>query len=167
MKPLAKTMKIAHHNSRDKTQALNELLARYRATPHSSTGIAPGDILFRHGYNKDFPQTQEVGDQQIREAMETDQCTREARDNKLNQSRTEECIKVGDMVLTRNFQKTKFQPTFWPQPLQVTKVENGAIKCTAEDGSSQLRHSDDVKRTSGDRNNWWILEPQEEEPQEK
>ena len=99
--------------------------------------------------------------------METDQCTREARDNKLNQSRTEECIKVGDMVLTRNFQKTKFQPTFGPQLLQVTKVENGAIKCTAEDGSSQLRHSDDVKRTIGDRNNWWILEPQEEEPQEK
>jgi len=54
MKPLGKAMKIAHHEKKNKAQALNEFLASYRATPHSSTGIAPGDILLRHGYGNTF-----------------------------------------------------------------------------------------------------------------
>ena len=157
-------MKIAHHNKQDKSLALNNLLAGYRATPHSSTGIAPGDILFRHGYNKDFPQTQEMSDTQIREALNTDQGTREARDEVLNRNRVEDSIKIGDKVLTRNFQKTKFQPTFGPQKRQVTSIKNGAFTCTSEeDGSVQLRHGDDVKLTKEDQNKWWTFDIREEE----
>jgi len=33
MKPLGKSMKIAHYNKQDKSEALNQLLSNYRATP--------------------------------------------------------------------------------------------------------------------------------------
>ena len=55
MKPLGKTMKSANLSKGDKEEALNGLLAQYRATPHPATGVAPGNIMFRSGYKRDFP----------------------------------------------------------------------------------------------------------------
>ena len=49
MKPLGKAMKIAFQLNTDKKKALEEFLEAYRATPHSGTNIAPGDMLLRHG----------------------------------------------------------------------------------------------------------------------
>ena len=54
MRPLGKCMKAAHRERRDKEEDLNQMLGSYRATPHPSTGIAPGNIIFRSGYQKDF-----------------------------------------------------------------------------------------------------------------
>jgi len=48
-------MKAAHAQNRNKTEPLGVWLAAYRATPNSATGIAPGDIQFRHGYGNTFP----------------------------------------------------------------------------------------------------------------
>ena len=55
MKPLGKAMKAAHYGKGDKEKALRELLSSYRATPHPATGVAPGALLMRSGYKKDFP----------------------------------------------------------------------------------------------------------------
>ena len=57
MKPLGKAMKIAHHHRTDKEVALNKLLRDYRATPHSATGMAPGDLILRNGFNSELPRS--------------------------------------------------------------------------------------------------------------
>ena len=55
MKPLGKAMKIAHHKNQYKETTLNQLLASYWATPHIATSQAPGNLIFQHGYQHDFP----------------------------------------------------------------------------------------------------------------
>ena len=55
MKPLGKALKAAYYNRDSAQQAIDEMLKSYRSTPHPATGVAPGDILFRHGYQTDFP----------------------------------------------------------------------------------------------------------------
>ena len=151
MKPLGKAMKIAFREGRNKKQALENFLSSYRATPHSSTGISPGDMLFRHGYCKDFPQTSIVGDEEVKQARMKDQENREARDNRGNLSRMNLFPQVGDQVMTRNAKKgKKFDPTFGPQWMTVTEVEDGGLKCIDNEGREQRRHFDDVKLQNTD-----------------
>ena len=65
MKPMGKALKAAHYNGQNKEEALNDFLGAYRATPHISTGVAPGDMIFRNGFAKDFPSIQPVTDEEV------------------------------------------------------------------------------------------------------
>ena len=47
VRPLGKAMKIGHANKISEKEALSSFLVGYRDTPHISTGIAPGAMLFR------------------------------------------------------------------------------------------------------------------------
>ncbi len=84
MRPLGKTMKIAHYNHMGKQQALNQLLANYRETPHPATGISPGDMMFRSGYRSGFPAKPPVTDKQAEEGRQKDIDQRSERTTKLN-----------------------------------------------------------------------------------
>ena len=55
MKPLGKAIKAAQMSQESCQEALNQLLTSFRDTPHISTGVRPGDFLFRDGYRADFP----------------------------------------------------------------------------------------------------------------
>ena len=55
MKPLGKTMKICHQNKNKEKDCLQQLLRNYRDTPHPATSVPPGAMLFRDGYQTDFP----------------------------------------------------------------------------------------------------------------
>ena len=55
MKPLGKTMKIAHHNKSSKKEALTSLLQNFRDTPQQATMLTPGAMMFRDGYRATFP----------------------------------------------------------------------------------------------------------------
>jgi len=145
MKPLGKCIKTAHASGTDKSQAMDQFLSSYRATPHSATGMAPGDILFRHGYGNQFPRTDPSTDEAVRKALELDQITRERRDQELNTTRMDSNFQIGDRVLTRNNNHTKFQPGFGPTEMTVTALENGGIICVDKEGTCQRRHPDDVK----------------------
>ena len=147
MKPLGKAMKIAHHHKTDKESALNKLLRDYRATPHSATGMSPGDLILRNGFRSELPKRATIKENGVDIAKENDKAIKESRTEKLNQSkyRKEQVFETGDFVYTRNNQRTKFQPIFDPTPRLVTSTEGGGIICTAEDGTVQRRHVDDVK----------------------
>ena len=145
MKPLGKCIKTAHASGTDKSQAMNQFLASFRATPHSATGLAPGDIMFRHGYGDQFPRANAPTEKQVREAIESDQTTRESRDQELNITRRDAHFQIGDTILTRNDKHTKFQPGFGPTEMTITALENGGITCVDKQGTCQRRHPDDVK----------------------
>ena len=124
MKPLAgKTMKIAHHQHQDKTHALNQLLASYRATPHPATGYKPGDLIFQHGYTKDFPHTTTPPIDIISKAYHNNAVQHEKRQNpSVNSSihRKQSNIKPGDTVIIKNQQRQrKFHPYFGPEQYNV------------------------------------------------
>ena len=154
MKPLGKTMKIAHHKNKDKQVALNELLTSYRSTPHSATGLSPGGVMLRGGYSTELPQTNPiVTDQKIRKAMDLEYKERQDRASKINSSKYRKTGKfaIGDKVYTRNNKATKFQPIFDPTPRTITDMAYGGIICTAEDGTIQRRHTNDVKEAIEER----------------
>ena len=155
MKPLGKSMKIAHYNHRDKQLALNQLLSNYRATPHTATGIPPGDMLFRSGYRSGFPETRPVTDEQAEQGRQRDITQRSERTAKLNQSthRKDDDLQIGDLVFTRyNNRSSKFQPQFDPTPRTITEKKKGGIICIDSNGVTQRRHLDDVKRATGTKN---------------
>ena len=145
MKPLGKAMKTAYSARLNKKIALEDFLATYRSTPHSSTGLAPGDILLRHGYAYEFPKSTPPNDDQVRAALENDRNVRSQRDEELNQGRRQEQVNVGDQVLTKNENKNKFDPNFGPHQMVVTSVQDGGVTCLGDEGTVQRRHQDDVK----------------------
>ena len=145
MKPVGKCMKAAHSQGKSKDKALQEWLASYRATPHSATGIAPGDVMFRHGYGNVFPKTHLVSDEQVQEAVTRDQQQREQRDADQNLTRRRDDFQVGDQVLLKNNGHTKFQPMFGPEPKTIVSIGEGGVTCEDAYGKQQRRHQDDVK----------------------
>ena len=155
MRPLGKAMKTAFYNKTDRQQALNNLLSTYRATPHPSTGVPPGNILFRSGYKKDFPR-KELSNQMLVEVQDRNKAQRKAREHRMNISnhRCRSTILPGDIVYTRNMIRNKFQPLFGPELYEVIEISNygGVFLRSCSGNRSMHRHLDDVKQVSSEPN---------------
>ena len=149
MKPLGKTMKIAHYQNQDKTFALNDLLASYRATPHPATGHKPGDLIFQHGYSHQFPPVtppQNI----IPDAHQNDILQRLKRQERINSSihRKTSNIKPGDTVIIKNqHRQRKFHPYFGPEQYKVISKagQHGLNLEHITNNHAVTRHTDDVK----------------------
>ena len=96
MKPLGKALKIAHRDGKDKKKALDQFLSAYRATPHSATGLSPGDMLFRHGHGEGFQRRTVLEDSEVEGAQRKDQQCRAETDKKLNLSKSGQTPNVGE-----------------------------------------------------------------------
>jgi len=147
MKPLGKAIKIANYGNEPMEQAINQLLTAYRSTPHPSTGVAPGDMMFRHGYKTDFPR-QELREKDLESAKCHDQQQKDQRQDKINSSCRIQKPKlaIGQRVLIKNEKKrSKFEPVFETTEYIVTNLEkNGAI-LKSEQGVTRRRHVNDIK----------------------
>ena len=153
MKPLGKAMKSAFHTSQPREKVLNELLANYRATPHSATNLAPGNVVFRHGYKKDFPR-QEVSDKELNIAREQDVSNKMTRSNIINQSnhRAHADLNIGDSVYIKNStRKSKFQPMYGPEKCEVIESHSGGVVAMTGNGVKARRHLDEVKKIPGEQ----------------
>lgn len=152
MKPLGKAMKIAHQEGSNKQESLKNLLTAYRSTPHPATGESPGNLLFRDGYNYDFPR-KSLTEEEVLRAYEQDALSKRNRQNILNSSRhrIKSSIDIGDTVIARNFtRQRKFDPVFGPDLYQVMAQESsGFVVKRMRDGKTQRKHSDDLKLFTG------------------
>ena len=61
MKPLAKAVRSAHAEGRDWRKFLFQFLLNYWATPHSTTGISPAQLLFNRRINTKLPEIAQTG----------------------------------------------------------------------------------------------------------
>ena len=161
MRPIGKCMKSAHYSRDDKTRALNEMLSSYRATPHPSTGLAPGNIMFRSGYKKDFPRTS-AKDADIKVALNADRENRKVKGETINASnhRTQCNIVPNQLVFSRNMDRKKFDPIFGPELYKVVDVKgNGVSLIRLSDSKLVRRHLDDVKdatQVTEEEETWWV-----------
>ena len=98
MKKVIKTAKVEHKNYR---QELNRLLRNYRATPHSTTRIAPATSLFGRPMKTKLPElTTPCSDLEIRERDQTAKAKmKEYADNKRYVKPSN--AKEGDTVLVK------------------------------------------------------------------
>ena len=150
MRPLGKTMKIAHHNGVPEKTALNQLLQNYRDTPHPSTGIPPAAMLFRDSIAGVFPK-KSIPDSDVETARNYDKLQKCDKQDTINSSKYKKTsnITVGDPVLVRNYRRrSKFQPIFAPEQYVVTGISDYGRKLKIErvsDGQELIRHPDDLK----------------------
>ena len=114
MKPLGKALKAAYFNRDSAQNAIDELLKAYRSTPHPATGVAPGEVLFRHGYTADFPKST-CTNETVEQAVGKDKNQKQKRTDMINSSkkRTASDYEVGEKVLLRKYPKgNKFDPLY-------------------------------------------------------
>ena len=155
MKPLGKAMKIGMNNLASETDTLQSFLQTYRDTPHSATGVAPGNMIFRDGYRSDLPRRSLSADR-IVQAQQLDASLKEERKAAYNSSIHTKAanFKVNDQVLVRNFyKKSKFEPYFLPERFIVTDtLANGKIILvqSSRTGRYLKRHPNDLKLYDGE-----------------
>lgn len=150
MKPLGKTMKIAHHNKSSKKEALSSLLQNFRDTPQQATMLTPGAMMFRDGYRATFPRISATS-KEVENAHIRDRNQKKERESKINASkfRKQNNISVGDTVFIRNLdKKKKFDPIFSPDTYNVIEIsdDNTVVTVVRESDQKILkRHPDDIK----------------------
>ena len=150
MKPLGKTLKIAHKNKAKESQAIKELLDCYRDTPHPATGVPPNAMLFKNQPESSFP-TKQLSDTDIEMARLRDKTLKEDRTCDINNRKYKQFTKIeeGDHVLLRNNKRTsKFQPYFGPDTYTVISslYDGTSVKVQRDtDNKIFIRHLDDVK----------------------
>ena len=148
MKPLGKAMKMAHHNKLNKKQELNKFLKQYRATPHPSTTVAPGDVIFRAGYNTGHTKSSPPADiiEKVKEADATAKNKNEdyVNNKKFTRRRT---IVQGQLVLLLNDSKRrKFDPYYEREPYIVVNMNGELLQLQRRsDGRALQRHVSHIK----------------------
>ena len=137
---------------------LQSFLQTYRDTPHSATGIEPGNMIFRDGYQSNFPR-KSYSSEEVSKANLRDSLNKEARKDEYNSSRHTRAaqFRIGDQVLVRNFSKqTKFEPYFLPERYIVSDtLAQGKIILvqSSRTGRYLKRHPNDLKLYEGEFSN--------------
>ena len=150
MKPLTKTIRAAHTEKKDWKKELHTFLLNYRATPHSTTGFPPSELLFNRLIRTKLPQVISVQDSKKDAAVRlkderakskmkqyADQ-RRRAKDNEIH---------MGDTVLLRQKKHTKFSTKFDPRPFQVTR-KKGTMITAVRSGKYVTRNASLFKRVN-------------------
>ena len=139
VKKVIKTAKVEHKNYR---QELNRLLRNYRATPHSTTRIAPATSLFGRSMKTKLPElTTPCSDPEIRERDQTAKAKmKEYADNKRYVKPSN--AKEGDTVLVkRDDSKKKSDTPYDPRPLIIVEKKGSMVTAENDDGTQVTRNS--------------------------
>ena len=141
MKKLGKAIRSAHAENRPWTQELARFLLNYRATPHSTTGAPPADLLFNRKIRGKLPilDTNRHVIDRHREARENDKQRKASGKKYADQKRhaKENCLRIGDQVIVKQ-QKTNKLSTNFSTELYTVKEINGT-KIVAESERSGHR----------------------------
>ena len=130
VKKVVKTAKLEHKNYK---QELNRLLRNYRATPHSTTRVAPATALFGRPMKTKLPEmSTPCSDHEIRERDQTAKAKMKSHADNRRYVKPS-TLKEGDMVFVkRDDSKKKSDTPYDPRPCTV--VEEKGSMVTAEDG---------------------------------
>jgi transposase InsO family protein len=144
MRTIKKTMKAAISQGRSWNQDLNSFLLNYRATPHSSTKVAPATLLFGRNIQTTLPsmslesheRTIIANDREAKSKMKT-YADRKAWVKDAN-------FKIGDPVLLKREGVQRSDPPFNPKPLTVT-AQKGSMITAHRNGKEVTRNSSHFK----------------------
>ena len=120
---------IAKIEGKNPKQEVNKFLRQYRATPHTTTGKPPAEVLFNRPFRTRLPKFLKPAlDQDFRQRDEhAKQIQKMNKDNKRNVRPHN--IHTGDTVLLLQKQ-SKSNPRYDPTPYEVVSVEGTQITAT-------------------------------------
>ena len=132
MKTLEKAIRTAVIQGKNWKQELFTFLRQYRATPHSTTGKSPSELLNGRKLKSTLPRVQyDEASPEIRQADATrKEKMKEYADKCSNAKSTD--LSVGDKVLIKQPKQNKMSTPFKPEPLQITHKKGSMI--TAQNG---------------------------------
>ena len=147
VKQMCKMVHTSVVEGKDPKQELYNYLLQYRATPHTSTGLSPAEMLFGRKIQTKLPQifVKEEPDhiKKARKKHDENKMIQKKHFDKKKRAKSKE-VKIGDKVLIRQ-RKTTVNPPFDPKPFTVTGVENNAVSMNRQDGASRLRDKNQIK----------------------
>ena len=126
MKPLNKAIRSAKIQGEDWRCVLYRFLLTYRTTPHTTTGVAPAELLFNRVIRSGIPTVKEHStpvsieerNKKVHERMKQQKEKVKAYVDKARRVK-ETNLKVGDMVLVRQSKTNKFSTSYDPQAYKV------------------------------------------------
>ena len=128
MKTLGKAIRAAFIDQRNWKQELYTFLRQYRATPHSTTGVSPSELLNGRPMKIMLPElrqeTQPMGTIDNRDALEKSKMKRNADDRR---GAKDSKLSVGDIVLVRQPHKNKLSAPFDSRPLKITARKGNMV----------------------------------------
>jgi hypothetical protein len=131
MKPITKAVRSAHIENKDWKRELFKFLMNYRVTPHSTTKIAPAELLFNRKVHVKLPQIETPSDPQkdslIRQRDEEAKAKMKNYADTKRRAVTELKVEVGNKVLLRQRKKNKFTSKFDPNPFDVIRVKGTMV----------------------------------------
>ena len=118
---LLKRIKIAQAEKKDWKKELRIYLRAYYSTPHSVTGIAPPELMFKRKIKTKLPEFREKVEINEDEVRDRDQLYKEKSriytDTKRSAKESE--IKPGDVVLLQQQKQNKLSATYANVPYEV------------------------------------------------
>lgn len=149
---LLRAMQIAQVEGRDWRKELMTFLLAYRTTPHSTTGVSPGETLFQRKVRCKLPVPSmdgfldgEMRDRDLRKKEEG----RRAGDIEARAHADD--IEVGDKVLVQQQKTNKLVTTYEVQPYDV--IDWSGAEVTVSNGERTLRrHVSHTRRFHEDEN---------------
>ena len=131
MKPLTKAIRSSHAERRDWRKDLYLFLLNYRATPHSTTGFAPSELLFNRKIKTKLPQltvsnSQSDIDSKVKRNDKQAKERMKSYADKKSRAKVSD-IKVGDIVLIRQRKQNKWSTKFDPSPFYVVRRKGTMI----------------------------------------
>ena len=133
MKTLEKAVRTAVIQGKNWRQELFTFLRQYRATPHSTTGKSPSELLNGRRLKSTLPRVQY--DQASPEIRQTDAKSKEKMkeyaDKRSHAKSTD--LKIGDKVLIKQPKKDKMSTPFKPEPLEIKDKKRNMITAQNEE----------------------------------
>ena len=153
-KPLMKCVKSAYVEGKNWKQELYRFLRQYRATPHTSTGYTPFQLLFQREATTRLPEItkqETIRDRRIdmdeiaRQNDERSKSHSKTYQDKKNHARKSE-IDIGDKVLIQNEMPTKTSSKYKPIPYTVKEKKGPMISVENNSGHRVTRNSSMMKK---------------------
>ena len=142
---VTKAIRAAYAEGRDWRKDLYQFLLNYRATPHSTTGFAPAELLFNRKIKTKLPQVSTKRNSDIdRTVQKNDERAKEKHANKRSRARVSN-IRVGDTMLIRQRKQNKWPTKFDPFPFIVVR-RKGTMITTSRNGKYISRNVSHFKK---------------------
>ena len=143
IQPLGKSLKTAHIQGRPWQKELSRFLLQYRTAPHTTTGVAPSELLFNRTVKGKLPVSQKRNiinkHKRARENEITKQkYNKQYADNRRNANTSN--IKIGDQVLVRQPRQNKLTSRFSTTRYTVTERNKSQVTARSRNGHTITRN---------------------------
>ena len=152
MKPLQKAIRTAVTDNRNWKRAIFPFLLNYRATPHSTTGKSPAELLYNRKLHTKLPERVVESDANIHQEVKEKDCMKKEKMKIYADKKSKAAasgIEIGDSVLVRQKKDSKLSTKFNPKPYKVTS-RKGARVTVCRNGHYVTRNASHFKKLPTD-----------------